>query len=167
MKKIAFSLILVISSMGYGQVRLIVESIANFTQHPIQVLTVNQQEVAVIAPGQKQTIDKMYELGVLPAELNMYQLPSSGTQTGTKKRFIRFVSSFDLDTLKNTGTLVLLLQQIPLLDKPKEYFKITNDYPIKPLMLELERWVFKVKIEAHQDPQDSMIFFKREVIERR
>ena len=69
--------------------------------------------------------------------------------------------------ISRQGALSLLLQEIPLLEAGEKYFEISNDYNVAALRSELESWVFRVKIELNEKPEDSMIFFNREVVYRR
>ncbi len=163
MKKIVLMLGALASLVAHAQVRLVVESISNDTDYPLQVLNSQLKEITVILPGKSYNAELIYELNVRYAELNFYQMQPSGS----KERFLQFVGSFNIDMISRQGALSLLLQKIPLLEAGEKYFEISNDYNVAALRSELESWVFRVKIELNQKPQDSIIFFNREVVYRR
>ena len=74
MKKIVLMLGALASLVAHAQVRLVVESISNDTDYPIQVLNSQLKEITVILPGKSYNAELIYELNVRYAELNFYQM---------------------------------------------------------------------------------------------
>lgn len=161
MKKILLLFAMLNASLQ-GQVRLVIESIANLTNFPIQVMDSKYKPITTIESKKTYSQEIVHEfLAQNWYELNFYQIRQAG-----KAPLARFETVFTTRINDPIANFILTLLPIPKLGEYEPFFTIEQNYDFEPIRNEEESWTFRVKIEL-RDNTDSLIFFKREAEERR